>query len=60
VSTTDYRCEARGEKLASEEVKLVPFDRSRISPSENPDHHPKKNEPFNKEMNLKIWFQAGI
>jgi hypothetical protein len=33
---------------------LVPLDRSSLLLSENPDHHPPKNEPFTQERLLKI------
>jgi hypothetical protein len=50
--------------LASKEETFMPFDRSRLPLSEDPDHHPQnktKNEPFNQERHLKIpLFKPGF
>ncbi len=36
------------------EATMVTLDRCWLPLSENPDHHPQKNEPFSQEMHLKI------
>jgi hypothetical protein len=55
--TTEYRCEEikkSGQVMI--EVTSVPFNtaESRLLISENPDHQPHENEPFRKDMHLKI------
>ncbi len=52
--TIDYRCEDRKKVGEMRGDICTIIDTSWLSPSENPDHHLPKNEPFSQKVHLRI------
>ncbi len=59
VKRIDWRCE-NIKQVSEWKATFVPFDRSWLPLSENPDHHPPQNEPFSQKMHLKIPLLSGV